>query len=191
MEYFNDSINRMIDEFEEKLGKAATFVQQEFASIRAGRVSPVIVERITVNYFDQTTPIKNLGNITSVDSRTIVINLWDVSILRDVCKAIEAANIGANPIDDGRVIRLIFPILTEERRKELVRQVKKICEDGKIILRNERRSALDALRKIVKEEKVSEDDHASVEKDIQKITDSYVASLDKILQKKETEIMEI
>ena len=178
-------------EFEEKLGGRASFVRGEFQSIRAGRVSPAIVEKIMVDYFGTPTPLKNLATITTSDSRTIVINLWDQAILREVCKVLTIAQIGANPIDDGRVIRLIFPQLTEERRKELVKQVKKICEDGKVAMRNDRRSALDNLKKVAKDENLSEDDVVSIEKDIQKILDNYVSSLDKLMLNKEAEIMEV
>ena len=191
MEYLNESVNMLMLEFDEKLGTRASFVRNEFQTIRAGRVSPAIVEKITVDYFGTSTPLRNLATITSADSRTIVINLWDQAILREVCKVLTLSNVGANPIDDGRVIRLIFPMLTEERRKELVKQVRKICEDGKIAMRNDRRSALDSLKKIAKEENLSEDEVAGIEKDVQKILDNYVSSLDKLLINKESEIMEV
>ena len=191
MDYLNDTLNMLMMELEEKLGKAANFIRGEFQSIRAGRVSPAIVERVTVDYFGVQTPLRQLANITCSDSRTIVINLWDQAILREACKALILAQLGANPIDDGRVIRLIFPLLTEERRKELVKQVKKIAEDGKVTMRNDRRAAMDALKKAVKTESLSEDDQVLIEKDIQKILDTYVSGIDKLLEKKESEIMEI
>ncbi|MCL2569958.1 MAG: ribosome recycling factor [Firmicutes bacterium] len=191
MDYLNDKITELLITFEDKLGKTVNFVTNEFTTVRAGRVNTNIVERITVDYFGVATPLRQLANISCSDSRTIVINLWDTAILREACKAITLAQVGANPIDDGRVIRLIFPQLTEERRKELVKQVRKICEDGKVAIRNDRRAAMDQLKKIGKEDKVSEDEQEQVEKDIQKLTDSYVTSLDKLLGKKETEIMEI
>lgn len=180
----------MLD-FEEKLGKTANFVRSEFQTVRAGRVSPTIVERVSVDYFGTPTPLRQLANITCSDSRTVVINLWDQAILRDVCKALTLAQLGANPIDDGRVIRLIFPLLTEERRKELVKQVKKIAEDGRISMRNDRRWAMESLKKAVKTESLSEDDETLVSKDIQKLVDEYISGIDKLLEKKETEIMEI
>jgi len=187
----NDNITEQMMLFEEKLEKAVGFVRNEFTMVRAGRVNTAIVERITIDYFDQPTPLKQLANISCSDARTIVISLWDTAIIREACKAIGNANLGANPIDDGRVIRLIFPQLTEERRKELVKQVKKICEDGKITMRNDRRDTLDKVKKICKEQKVSEDEQKSVEVDVQKMLDSYISSLDKLLEKKEAEIMEI
>ena len=191
MDYLNENITEQMLLFEERLEKAVTFIKNEFSMVRAGRVNPAIVERINVEYFGTPTPLKQLANISCSDNRTIVINLWDTAIIREACKAIGSANVGANPIDDGRVIRLIFPQLTEERRKELVKQVKKICEDGKVTMRNDRRDALDKVKKISKDEKVSEDEQKSIETDIQKMLDSYVSSLEKLLSKKESEIMEI
>ena len=191
MDYLNDNINLAVLGYEEGLEKAVTFVKNEFALVRAGRVSTQIVERVSVDYFGVATPLKNLANISCADARTLVINLWDTAILREVCKALGNAQLGANPIDDGRVIRMIFPQLTEDRRKELVKQVKKTCEDGKVTMRNERRDALDKIKKICKEEKLSEDEQAGIEKDIQKLLDTYVQSLDKLLEKKEAEILEI
>ena len=189
--YLSDNITEQMLVFEERLEKAVSFVKNEFSMVRASRVNPAIVERINVEYFGTLTPLKQLANISCADSRTIVINLWDTAIIREACKAIGSANVGASPIDDGRIIRLIFPQLTEERRKELVKQVRKICEDGKVTMRNDRRDVMDKVKKICKEEKISEDEQKSVEADIQKMLDSYVSSLEKVLEKKESEIMEI
>jgi ribosome recycling factor len=191
MDYLNEKINEQMFTFEEKLDKAINHVKNEFLMIRAGRVNSQIAERVNVEYFGVVTPLKQLANISCSDSRTIVINLWDTAIIREACKAITNAQLGANPIDDGRVIRLIFPQLTEERRKELVKQVKKIAEEGKVTMRNERRDVLDKIKKTCKEDKISEDEQKSMENDIQKMLDSYIASLEKILEKKETEILEI
>lgn len=191
MEYLNDNINFAMLSFDERLGKAVEHVRNEFLMVRAGRVNPGIVERVSVEYFGTPTPLKQLANISCADSRTVVINLWDTAILRDACKALTAASLGATPIDDGRVIRLIFPQLTEERRKELVKQVKTISEEGKVAMRNERRDVLDKIKKICKEDKVSEDEQRAVEADVQKVLDTYIGSLEKLLEKKETEIMEI
>ena len=189
--YLNENIGEQMLLFEERLEKSILYVKNEFSMVRAGRVNPAIVERVSVEYFGTPTPLRQLANISCSDSRTIVINLWDTAIIRDVCKALGAANLGPSPIDDGRVIRLIFPQLTEERRKELVKQVKKICEEGKVAMRNDRRDAMEKVKKICKEEKVGEDEQKNAESDIQKMLDSYVSSLDKLLEKKESEIMEI
>ena len=191
MNYLNENVNELLFNFEERLGRAASHVKNEFSMVRAGRVSTALVERINVDYFGTPTPIRNLGNITASDSRTIVINLWDTAILREVCKSLQLAQLGANPIDDGRVIRLIFPILTQERREELRKQVKKITEEGKVAMRNERKVAMDSLKRVAKDDNTPEDEKAQIEKDIQKLTDTYVASLDSLLKNKESEIMEI
>ena len=191
MDYLNENVNNLLLSCEENLEKAVNFVKNEFMLIRAGRVNTGIVDRITVDYFGTPTPLKNLANMNAADSRTLVVNLWDTSIIRDVCKAILQAQIGANPIDDGRVIRLIFPLLTEERRKELVKHAKKITEEGKVTMRNARRDALDALKKFSKSDNISEDEQKSIEADIQKLTDTYTKTLDTIFAKKEQEIMEI
>ena len=187
----NDKINEAMLMFEEKLEKAVNHVRSEFANVRAGRVSGAIVERITVDYYGTPTPIKELATITNEDSRTLLVNPWDIAIRPEVCKAIGSANIGANPIDNGQYIRLIFPALTEERRRDLVKQIKTIIEGAKVIMRNERRAAIDQVKKAGKDEKLSEDDLKSMEVDIQKLLDNYIASIDKLFEKKETEIMEI
>ena len=191
MDYLNENINMMMLEYEEKLGERTNHIKNEFALIRAGRVNSAIVERVSVDYFGTPTPLKNLANISCSDSRTIVINLWDTAIIRETSRALENANLGANPIDDGRIIRMIFPQLTADRRKELVKQVKTIAENGRVAMRNDRRSALDTLKKIVKDEKLSEDDQSLVEKDVQKLLDTYISSLDRILEKKETDILAV
>jgi len=191
MDYLNDKINEAMLTFEEKLEKAVNHVKGEFANVRAGRVGSAIVERITVDYYGTPTPIKELATITNEDSRTLLVNPWDIAIRPEVCKAIGSANIGANPIDNGQYIRLIFPALTEERRRDLVKQIKTIVESAKITMRNERRTAIDVIKKAGKEEKLGEDDIKSIECDIQKLLDNYTASVDKLLEKKEAEIMEI
>ena len=191
MSYLSDTIDEAMLVFEEKLEKAVNFVKSEFANVRAGRVNPAIVERITVEYYGTPTALRELATITNEDSRTLLVNPWDISIRPEVCKALGSANIGANPIDNGQFIRMIFPALTEERRKDLVKQIKQICESAKITMRNERRDVMDKLKKAGKEEKLGEDDIRSIEQDIQKLLDNYVVSVEKLLAKKEIEIMEI
>jgi len=191
MNYFNDKITEQMLMYEERLEKAVTFLKSEFSNVRAGRVSPAIVERVMVDYYGVPTPIKNLANISNKDNLSILITPWDTSVLREMCKAIGNANVGANPIDNGLEIRLIFPQLTEERRKDLVKQVKKITEDSKVSMRNDRRDAMDKIKKICKEDKISEDEQKAIEVDIQKMLDDYVSNIETILDKKCTEIMEI
>jgi ribosome recycling factor len=191
MDYFNEKITEAMLVYEERLTKAIDFIKNEFIGVRAGRVSTAIVERIMVDYYGEATPLKNLASISNKDNLSILITPWDTAVMREMCKAISNANIGANPIDNGLEIRLIFPQLTEERRKELVKQVKKIAEDAKITMRNDRRDTIDKVKKICKDDSVSEDEQKAVEVDIQKILDSYISNIESLLEKKCAEIMEI
>lgn len=191
MDYLNDKVNLTFDVYEEKLNKRFDFLKNEFVTIRAGRVDSRIVERVTVDYFGTMTPIKNLANISCSDARTIVINPWDASVLSPIVRALGAANLGAAPVDDGRVIRLVFPQLTEESRKDLVKRVRKIAEECRVGMRNERRDAIDQVKKINVEAKLSEDDIKNIENDIQKMLDDYISNVDAILAQKEKDIMTI
>jgi len=191
MDYFNDKITEQMLVYEEKLEKAVTFMKTEYDSVRAGRVNPAIVDRVMVDYYDTPTPIKNIANVSNDGNLAILIKPYDQSIIREMCKAIGNANVGANPIDNGLEIRLIFPQLTEERRKDLVKQIKKITEDAKITMRNERRDTMDKIKKFCKEDKVSEDEQKVVEVDIQKMLDDYISNIETLSEKKCAEIMEI
>jgi len=191
MDYLNDKLNELLINCEEKLSKRFDYLKNEFVSIRAGRVDTRIVERVTVDYFGVMTPIKNLANISCTDARTIVVNPWDASVLSAMVKALGAANLGASPVDDGRIVRLVFPQLTSETRKELVKKVHKIAEETRVGMRNERRDALDQLKKISNAEKISEDEIKNVEHDVQKILDDYIANVDTVLAQKEKDIMTI
>ena len=191
MDYLNDKLNELLFNCEEKLSKRFDYLKSEFITIRAGRVDTRIVERVTVDYFGTMTPIKNLANISCTDARTIVVNPWDASILSAMVKALGAANLGASPVDDGRIVRLVFPQLTAETRKELVKKVHKIAEETRVGMRNERRDALDQLKKISNAEKISEDEIKNVEHDVQKILDDYIANVDTALAQKEKDIMTI
>ena len=191
MDYLNDKLNELLINCEEKLSKRFDYLKNEFVSIRAGRVDTRIVERVTIDYFGTMTPIKNLANISCTDARTIVVNPWDASILSAMVKALGAANLGASPVDDGRIVRLVFPQLTAETRKELVKKVHKIAEETRVGMRNERRDALDQLKKISNAEKISEDDVKNVEHDVQKVLDDYIANVDTALAQKEKDIMTI
>ncbi|MDR0462242.1 MAG: ribosome recycling factor [Christensenellaceae bacterium] len=191
MEYFDDAISTAIDTFEGKLDDSVNFALGEFSNIRAGRVSPAVVENITVEYYGTPTRLRDLATITNEDSRTILINPWDVAVRPEVTKALGAANIGANPIDNGQYIRMIFPALTEERRKEFVKHVRVLAENGRVAMRNERRDAMDKVRKIAKDIKLGEDELKTIETNIQKMLNDYIANLDNFLQKKEAEIMTV
>jgi ribosome recycling factor len=191
MDYLNDMINLYIDDYEGKLKNAVNYAIGEFANIRAGRVNPQMVEKITVEYYGTPTILRDLATITNEDARTLIVSPWDISVRPEVCKALAAANMGANPIDNGQYIRMIFPQLTEERRKDLCKQVKVLAENTRVIMRNERRDAIDKVRKTAKTDKIGEDDVKNIEADVQKMLDSYIASLDKFAAKKEAEIMEV
>lgn len=191
MDYLNDKLNVVLSAYEEKLNKRFEYLKNEFISIRAGRVDTRVVERVTVDYFGTPTPIKNLANISCADARTIVINPWDASVLSPMVKALGAANLGTAPVDDGRIIRMVFPQLTEETRKDLVKKVRKITEETRVGMRNERRDALDQVKKVNNETKLSEDDIKNIETDIQKMLDDYIGNVDNILAQKEKDIMTI
>ena len=160
-------------------------------SIRAGRANPQILNKIAVDYYGTLTPLSQMATITVPEARMLVISLYDVSMLKEVVKAINASDIGINPTDDGKTIRLVFPQLTEERRKDLTKQVKRISEDTKVVLRNERRDIMDSLKKLKKDSVITEDEVASYEKDVQKSLDKFIESVDKLLKDKESEILEI
>ncbi len=191
MDYLNDKLNIVLSNYEEKLNKRFEYLKNEFVAIRAGRVDTRLVERVTVDYFGTLTPIKNLANISCADARTIVINPWDASVLSPMVKALNVANLGTAPVDDGRIIRMVFPQLTEETRKDLVKKVRKIAEESRVGMRNERREAIDQVKKVNNETKLSEDDVKNVEGDIQKMLDDYIGNVDTILAQKEKDIMTI
>jgi ribosome recycling factor len=178
-------------EFEAKMTKAIQALKEELAGLRAGRANPAILDKITVDYYGVPTPINQLGSISVPEARVIVIQPWEQKILKDVEKAIQKADIGINPSNDGKVIRLVFPVLTEERRKELTKSVKKQGEDAKIAVRAVRREAIEKFKAQEKKSEITEDDLRVAEQDIQKMTDKFVADIDKIVETKEKEIMEV
>ena len=177
--------------YEEDLKKAIEHLKSEYLVVRAGRANPHILDKVVVEYYGVPTPINQMANISVPEARMILVNVWDQTQLREVSKAIQAADLGVTPSDDGKVIRLVFPALTEERRKEIVKQVKKICEETKIVLRNARRDCLDIYKQMKKDNELSEDEYATLEDEVQKIQDKYVAMCDKECDAKEAEVMEI
>jgi len=179
------------DELKKNLEKVINHLNVEFSSVRAGRANPKILDKVLVDYYGTPTPLYQMANISVPEPRMLLISLWDTSMIKEVVKAINEANIGINPNDDGKVIRLVFPVLTEDRRKELVKQTKKIAEEVKVSARNERRVALDNIKLLKKDNLITEDGEKLSEKEIQKILDDYIAKIDKICQDKEKEIMEI
>lgn len=191
MNYANPQIEELFLNFEMNCDKAIDYMKGEFAVMRAGRANPKLVENIKVDYYGAMTPINQMGNITSPEPRQLVITLWDKGALKDVEKAILQANIGVTPQNDGSCIRLTFPVLTEERRKELVKQVKKLAEDTKVVLRNSRRDAMDALKKEKNAKTVSEDLIADYEKEIDKMLSKLIENVDKLAKDKEIDVMSV
>jgi len=187
----SESIDLIFMTLSEDLDKAINHLKSELLSIRAGRANPHILDKITVDYYGTQTPLAHVSNISVQDARMLVISPWDISLVKEINKAIIASDIGITPSDDGRVIRLSFPALTEERRRELVKNTKKIAEDTKVICRNARRDAIEELRKMKKESLVTEDELAGYEKDIQKELDGATAKVDALMDEKEKEIMQV
>ncbi len=178
-------------EFTRKMDKTLEILQEDFGAIRAGRANPRVLDRISVEYYGVDTPIGQVGTISSPDARTLVIQPWDGSLLKKIEKAIQTSDLGINPQNDGRIIRLVFPQLTEERRRELAKQVKKYGEDGKVAIRNIRRDAMDYIKKLKKDTQITEDDQKKAEKDLQDITDKYIKKVDEACAVKEKELMEL
>uniref|UniRef100_A0A7C5Z6A7 Ribosome-recycling factor n=1 Tax=Caldicellulosiruptor owensensis TaxID=55205 RepID=A0A7C5Z6A7_9FIRM len=176
---------------EEKMKKAIETLKEEFATVRAGRANPHILNKVMVDYYGVPTPIPQVASITVPEARMIVIQPWEARMLKEIEKAIQKSDLGVNPTNDGKVIRLIFPELTEERRKELVKQVKKMAEDAKVAIRNIRREALDEYKKMKKNNEITEDDLKDAEEDVQKLHDKYIEQIEKLLSAKEKEIMEV
>ncbi|NLM72771.1 MAG: ribosome recycling factor [Clostridiaceae bacterium] len=179
------------DQFKTKMEKTLSVLKSELGSIRAGRANPHVLDKITVEYYGAPTPINQLANIQVPEARQIVIQPWDAKILNDIVKAIQTSDLGINPNNDGKVIRLVFPPLTEERRKDLTKDVKKIGEQSKVAIRQIRRDAIENYKKQEKAKEISEDDLKTIEKDIQKLTDEYIEKVDKIVEAKVDEIMEV
>lgn len=188
-------MNEMVDEIfsncKEDLEKAYLHQQNEYLVIRAGRANPHILDKIMVEYYGVPTPIVQMGTVTVSEARILNINVWDASQIKNVEKAISQSDIGITPTDDGKTIRLVFPMLTEERRKEIVKNVKKICEETKVAMRNARRDALDMLKSMKKDGELSEDEYASSEKEVQKLIDKYTDLADKLAEDKEEEVMKV
>ncbi len=177
--------------YTEKMDKTIDALMSQYASVRAGRANAGVIDHIRVDYYGVPTPISQIGSVSTPDPRTLVIQPWDKSVLKDVEKAIQTSDIGINPQNDGSVIRLAFPQLTEERRRELAKQVRKYSEDGKVAIRNIRRDAMEDFKKMKKNSEITEDDQKNMEKDIQKIVDDYIKKIEDITVKKEKELSEI
>lgn len=180
-----------IKEFKNRMIKTAEVLSTQFDTVRAGRANAAVLDQIEVDYYGSPTPIRQIASISSPDPRTLLIQPWDGSTLKLIEKAILTSELGINPQNDGRVIRLVFPQLTEERRKELAKQVRKYGEEAKVAVRNIRRDAMDKFKKEQKKGEITEDDLKDLEKDMQKLTDDYTKEVDKLAAAKEKELFEI
>lgn len=184
-------MNAVHKPYDEKMQKTIDVVISDFAGVRAGRANAAVLDKVTVDYYGSPTPINQVAAISSPDPRTLTIQPWDASILKAIEKAIQTSDLGINPQNDGASIRLNFPQLTEERRKELVKQIRKYAEAGKVAIRNIRRDAMEAFKKKEKSSEITEDDLKQAEKDLQKLTDDSCKKLDDLLAKKEKELMAV
>ena len=184
-------MNEKLQQFDTKMTKAYDFLAADFATIRAGRANPHILDKLKVNYYGTPTPIQQVGNITVPEPRMIQISPWEKSLIKEIEKAIMASDVGITPSNDGNVIRLVIPELTEERRKELVKDVKKKGEAAKVAVRNIRRDANDFFKKQQKADEISEDDLAEAEDDIQKLTDKMIGKIDKAIEAKSKELLTV
>lgn len=181
----------IIKSLEERMKKTIAYIKEEFTQIRAGRANPMILNRVSVDYYGTATPIKQLASISVPEPRIIQIQPYDATVLKEIERAILAANLGLNPTNDGKVIRLLIPMLTEERRTELTKDVKKLAEDAKVAIRNERREAVETAKKQEKDKEITEDELSKIEKEIQKKVDEYIKIVDELTDEKCKEIMEV
>lgn len=188
---YNEEVELYLDDMKGMIDKSIDHFCDELLQIRAGRANPRIVERVMVDYYGTMTPISQMATVSVPEARMVLVSVWDISQLKNVSKAIESANLGVNPSDDGRVIRLVFPQLTEERRKELCKEVNKLTESTKVVVRNARRDTLDAFKTMKKNSDITEDDYDRLEKDVQKTIDDNIAKIDKLCANKVKDIMEV
>ncbi len=183
-------MNEMIKPYDEKMSKTCDHLNSDFTTIRAGRANPHVLDKIAVDYYGTMTPLQQVGNITVPEARMIQIAPWEKSLIKAIEKAIMASDLGITPSNDGSVIRLVFPELTEERRKELVKDVRKKGEDAKVAVRNIRRDGNDALKKLAKTE-ISEDEIKSMEDELQKLTDKYIKDITNMVEEKSKEVLTV
>ena len=184
-------MNELIKHTEEKMNKTIAVLERDYKSVRAGRANASVLDRINVDYYGTPTPIQQMAAVSIPEPRILMIQPWDASTVKEIEKAILMSDIGINPQNDGRVIRLAFPPLTEERRKEIVKDVKKLAEESKVAVRNTRRDALEKLKGLKKANSITEDDEANGEKKIQKLTNNACKEIDELAASKEKEILEI
>ena len=191
MNFENDQVEMILLDTAERTDKTCSVLASDFASVRAGRANPHILDKILVDYYGTPTPINQVGNLSVADARCLVIAPWDASMLKVIEKQLLQENIGITPSNDGKVIRLVFPQLTEERRTELVKQVKKMAEDAKVAVRNIRRDGMDALKKLKNDKAISEDEHAGAEKELDKHISKEIERIDKLAAEKEKDVLSV
>ncbi len=184
-------MNERVKPFEDKMTKTMEVLKEEYASVRAGRANPHLLDKLRVDYYGTPSTIQSVANVSVPEARVIMIQPWESKMIKEIEKAILASDIGITPGNDGKVIRLVFPELTEDRRKELVKDIKKKAEAAKVAVRNVRRDANDAIKKAGKASEISEDEQKQIEDEIQKLTDKFVAEIDKCTEAKTTEIMTV
>ena len=187
----NERYEEIMMETLEKTEKTASVLNSDYVTIRAGRANPHILDRVLVDYYGTPTPINQVGNLSVTEGRCLVIAPWDASMLKIIEKQLLAENIGITPVNDGKVIRLVFPALTEERRKEIVKQIKKMAEESKVAIRNVRRDAMDAIKKMKNDKELSEDEHAVCEKEIDKVINEAIEKIEKLYADKEKDVMSV
>ena len=187
----NEQVEEILLVLDDKLAKTVSVLREDYSVIRAGRANPHILDRVMVDYYGVPTPVGQTASISVQEGRCLVISPWDVSVLKNIEKAIQVSEIGITPTNDGKVIRLVFPDLTEERRKDLVKQVRKMGEDAKVAMRNVRRDAMESLKKLKNDKTLSEDEFSLGEKEVEKLVSASVAKTDSIVAEKEKEIMTV
>jgi ribosome recycling factor len=187
----NEQYEMLMMETMERTEKTVSVLNGEYITIRAGRANPHILDKVLVDYYGTPSPINQVGNISVTEGRCLVIAPWDASMLKVIEKQLLAENLGITPVNDGKVIRLVFPALTEERRKELVKQVKKMAEDSKVAIRNIRRDGMDALKKMKNNKELSEDEHAVCEKDVDKVIAETIEKIEKLCADKEKDVLSV
>lgn len=186
-----EKVEMIIMEAEERLQKTTEVFRSDLSSIRAGRANPHVLDKIRVDYYGELSPINQVGNVSVQDGQCLVISPWDKSLLKTIEKAIQVSDIGINPTNDGNVIRLVFPTLTAERRKEIVKQVKKMSEDAKVALRNVRRDCLDSLKKMNKAKEMTDDEYTAYEADFEKSVAKAIETVERITSEKEKEVLTV
>ena len=184
-------MNQQLNKYEDKMQKTINSLLDEFNTIRAGRANPHVLDRISVDYYGVPTPVVQVGNVSVPEPRILMIQPWDATLLKTIEKAINESDLGINPSNDGKVIRLVFPELTEERRKELTKETKKKGENAKVAIRNIRREALDAFKKMQKANEITEDEYNTTENSVQKLTDKFVEEIDRHIENKNKEILSV